>query len=87
MIAPRCMVVRIAVKRHAPQQMWPQGVSVAFVGGKKQIGQVYSDRSSASGSGGGWATGGLLEADVEVEVEATGKGLGERGFCGSTLVV
>ena len=28
-----------AVKRHSPHMIWPQGVSVAFVGEEKQIGQ------------------------------------------------
>lgn len=33
------MVVLIAVNRHSPQQMCPQGVKVAFTGGEKQMGQ------------------------------------------------
>ena len=43
--------------------MWPQGVSVAFVGGKKHMGQVYSDRGSGclSGTGGATGTGGMVE--------------------------
>ena len=43
--------------------MWPQGVSVAFVGGKKHMGQVYSDRGSGclSGTGGATRTGGMVE--------------------------
>jgi hypothetical protein len=45
--------------------MWPQGVSVALVGGKKHMGQVYSDRASACLSGAGAGTGGMV---VEVEV-------------------
>lgn len=43
-----CNVVLTAVNRHAPQHTCPQGVSVALLGGKKHIGQVYSDRGSAS---------------------------------------
>ena len=46
--------------------MWPQGVSVAFVGGKKHMGQVYSDRGSGclSGTGGATGTGGMVEVEV-----------------------
>lgn len=40
-------MVLTAVKRQEPQQTCPQGVSVALLGGKKQIGQVYSDSGSA----------------------------------------
>lgn len=29
--------------------MWPQGVSVALVGGKKQMGHVYSESGSTFG--------------------------------------
>jgi len=47
--------------------MWPQGVSVAFVGGKKHMGQVYSDRDSGclslSGAEGA-GTGGMVEVEV-----------------------
>jgi len=53
MLAPLCSVVLMAVKRQEPQQTCPQGVSVALVGGKKQIGQVYSESGSA-GAGGGF---------------------------------
>ena len=35
----RCIVVLTATKRQAPQQMWPQVVSVALIGGEKYIGQ------------------------------------------------
>lgn len=42
------MVVFTAANRHAPQQMCPHGVSVAFVGAPKQMGQVYADRGSES---------------------------------------
>ena len=35
----RCIVVLTATKRQEPQQIWPHGVSVALVGGEKQIGQ------------------------------------------------
>ena len=35
----RCIVVLTAAKRQRPQQIWPQGVSVAWLGGEKQIGQ------------------------------------------------
>jgi hypothetical protein len=38
--AVRCIVVFTAVNKQEPQQMWPQGVRVAFVGEEKQIGQV-----------------------------------------------
>ncbi|KAG6854179.1 hypothetical protein C0991_009831 [Blastosporella zonata] len=37
---PRSTVDLTAMKRHDPQQMWPHGVNVALVGGKKQMGQV-----------------------------------------------
>lgn len=70
-IAPLCIVVFTAVKRHAPQHMCPQGVSVAFVGGKKHMGQVYSDRGSGCFSGAGegatgTGTGGMVDVEVEV---------------------
>ena len=39
-VAPLCIVALTAVNRHTPQQTCPHGVSVAFVGGEKQIGQV-----------------------------------------------
>ena len=45
----RCIVVLTATKRQRPQQMWPQGVSVALLGGEKQIGQEYPPRSSSFG--------------------------------------
>jgi hypothetical protein len=51
-IAPRWVMVLTAVKRHAPQQTCPQGVRVAFVGGKKQMGQEYADNGSGSSRGG-----------------------------------
>jgi len=46
--------------------MWPQGVSVAFVGGKKHMGQVYSDRGSGWSLSGaeGAGTGGMVEVEV-----------------------
>lgn len=56
-IAPLCSVVLTAVKRQAPQHICPQGVMVAFVGGLKQIGQVYSDNVSGGGGGGGVGVG------------------------------
>lgn len=48
-IALRCIVDFRAANRQAPQHMCPQGVSVALVGGEKQIGQVYADRGSLGG--------------------------------------
>ncbi len=47
-VAPLWSVVLTAVNRHVPQHTCPQGVSVALLGGKKHMGQVYSDRGSAS---------------------------------------
>lgn len=44
------MVLFTAAKRHAPQHMCPQGVSVAFVGAPKQMGQVYADSGSPAGA-------------------------------------
>lgn len=35
-----------------PQQMWPHGVRVAFVGAEKQMGHVYAERGSESGLAG-----------------------------------
>ena len=56
-------MVLTAVKRQEPQQTCPQGVSVALLGGKKQIGQVYSD----SGSAGDLELGGRIgERDMAV---------------------
>ena len=49
MSAPLCNVVLTVVNRHEPQKTWPQGVRVALLGGKKQIGHVYSDNGSGSG--------------------------------------
>jgi len=48
------IVLLTAENKQAPQQMCPQGVRVAFVGGEKQTGQVYDERrvdSSSSGLG------------------------------------
>ena len=42
-------MVLTAVKRHSPQQICPQGVTVAFIGGEKQIGQVKAERGSGTG--------------------------------------
>lgn len=42
------MVARTAVNKHSPQQMWPHGVSVAFVGGDRQIGHAYDESGSGS---------------------------------------
>jgi hypothetical protein len=36
----RFIVDLTAAKRQAPQQIWPQGVRVALVGGEKHMGQV-----------------------------------------------
>jgi hypothetical protein len=55
--AALCIPDLTAVKRHEPQQICPHRVSVALVGGKKQIGHVYSERGSGSGAGGGAGTG------------------------------
>lgn len=64
----RCVMVLTAMNKHDPQQIWPQGVSVAFVGGEKQIGHVYAERRSGSGcdTGAGFAcAAGGREADEE----------------------
>lgn len=45
----RCIVVFTAINRQRPQQMWPHGVSVALLGGEKQIGQEYPPSSSSLG--------------------------------------
>ena len=66
-----CKVVRTAVKRHCPQHMCPHGVSVAFVGGQKQIGHMYVDRGSPVYLGGVAAFGFGLGAGGE-EVSSTG---------------
>jgi hypothetical protein len=65
-MAPLCSVVLTAVKRQAPQHIWPQGAMVAFVGGLKQIGQVYS--ASSSGARGGGGTGVSVGVGVGVGV-------------------
>lgn len=41
----------MAVNRQGPQQMWPQGVRVALVGGEKHIGHVYAERGSGECAG------------------------------------
>lgn len=46
-LTPLCKVVLTAVNKQDPQHTCPQGVSVAFEGGKKHIGQVYSDNGSS----------------------------------------
>ena len=92
-MAPLCNVVLTAVKRQAPQHIWPQGAMVAFVGGLKQIGQVYSASSSGARGGGGtgvsvgvgvgvrwwWWVLKEEEADTVVDgmVSKSGKGDGE----------
>jgi hypothetical protein len=38
MVWERFIVDFTAMNRQGPQQMWPQGVRVAFMGGEKQIG-------------------------------------------------
>ena len=53
--AARNIAVLTAVNRQLPQQIWPQGVKVAFVGAKKHIGQVYSARGVCLGGGAGEA--------------------------------
>ena len=53
--AARSIAVLTAVNRQLPQQIWPQGVRVAFVGAKKHIGQVYSARGVCLGGGAGEA--------------------------------
>ena len=63
----------IALNRQDPQQMWPQGVSVALVGGVKQIGQVYSVSFVASGAAGSAASGAagfVVSGEVALEESA-----------------
>ncbi len=49
--AARSMVLLTAENKHSAQQMCPQGVKVAKVGGEKQMGQLYEERGSAFGRG------------------------------------
>lgn len=62
----RRIVARTAVNKHSPQQICPQGVSVAFVGGDKQIGHAYAERGSGSlGLGLGFGAAPAVCWDVE----------------------
>jgi hypothetical protein len=79
-MTPRWAIVLTAVKRHGPQQTCPHGVSVAFVGGKKQMGQEYADSGSRllrEGAGGGAGGGEGGRERCSLDVDATVNSVGE----------
>jgi hypothetical protein len=66
------MVLLTAENKQSPQQICPQGVNVAYVGGEKQMGQLYEAR----GSNGLWPAGAIVHEGCNTGEH---KSMGELG--------